>query len=228
MARMHAKHFMLGVSWFGLTVQSRNTNWHAGPALPRQRIPTERSITLGIARESPPRRVEQPFDQSRIVISAVRRRPLVSNQRRVGLRALPPGVKTPLGPVGLVRQSAGKSESLSQCSIAESPFPADRHTANLIPTMPVSIAGHNSEVLLATKHARRGSACAGADPCFRFHLPLDCEVGGSIMYAKSVLVLVALATVAHGGTIQMPLVTVGDPGNVADSADGLWGSAVRL
>ena len=39
--------------------------------------------TLGIARESPPRRVEQPFDQSRIFRSAVRRRPLVTNQRRV-------------------------------------------------------------------------------------------------------------------------------------------------
>lgn len=40
------------------------------------------------------------------------------------------------------------------------------------------------------------------------------------MYVKSVLVLVALAAVAHGGTIQMPLVTVGDPGNVADPLTG--------
>ena len=42
--------------------------------------------TLGKARDPPPRRVEQPFDQSRFFRSAVRRRPLVTNQGRVDLR----------------------------------------------------------------------------------------------------------------------------------------------
>ena len=40
------------------------------------------------------------------------------------------------------------------------------------------------------------------------------------MYAKSVLILFVLAAVAHGSTIQIPLVTVGDPGNVADPLTG--------
>ena len=37
---------------------------------------------MGIARESPPRRVDQPFDQSQVFRSAVRRRRLVLDQRR--------------------------------------------------------------------------------------------------------------------------------------------------
>ena len=41
------------------------------------------------------------------------------------------------------------------------------------------------------------------------------------------VLLAAVASPAHGATVSIPLVTVGDPGNVAD-ADGLRVRAVRV
>ena len=53
----------------------------------------------------PPRRVEQSFDRSRFLRSAVRRRPLATNQRRVGPAwALPAENQQPHSPHAQQRQ----------------------------------------------------------------------------------------------------------------------------
>ena len=70
-----------------------------------------------------------------------------------------------VGTIGFKEQSAGKTWSFYRCRIAESSLPADCHTANLIPTMPLWIAGRRGPGLLATKRAPNDSACTAANPC---------------------------------------------------------------